>query len=177
LIERSYRAPAVLRGRNRRRRRSSGRGAGAEEEREDGHRWTPVGFRELTGHVNPRRKFDAGHPRSLWRSPTRRSLISILREPVERWNSKKRDGWRHCERLRIVTVPDPQSAFSCWGRFRRSCCRLSIHYSRSPFFGQRMTRNASSALRQSSSTSSTVALGARETASSTTTLSFNVFLE
>lgn len=44
---------------------------------------------------------------------TCQSLISIPAGPVERSNSKKRDGWRHYERLRIVTVLDPRSAFSC----------------------------------------------------------------
>jgi len=154
-----------------------GGGEGAGKERGDGHRWTPSWISRINGPRQSTTEIRCRAPSIAMRSPTRRSLISILRGPVEQWNSKKRDGWRHCERLRIVTVPDPQSAFSCWGRFRRSCCRLSIRYSRSPFFGRRMTRDTSSALRQSSSTSSTVALGARETASSTTMLSFNVFLE
>lgn len=44
-----------------------------------------------------RRKFDAGLPRSP--RALVRSLISIPRRPVEQLNSKKRDGWRHYERL------------------------------------------------------------------------------
>lgn len=35
---------------------------------------------------------------------TCQSLISTPTGPVERSNSKKRDGWRHYERLLIVTM-------------------------------------------------------------------------
>jgi len=68
----------------------------------DGRRWTPIGFRKLTDHVEPRRQLDSGRAQLA-----RRSLISISKEKrSERSRAKKRDGWRHCERLpRCVRVP------------------------------------------------------------------------
>lgn len=86
---------------------------GRRRKREDGHQWTPVGFRELTVPRRSSKETRYRTPSIAMRLLTRRSLISIPTGPVERSNSKKRDGWRHYERLRIVTVLDSQSAFSC----------------------------------------------------------------
>lgn len=67
-----------------------------------------TGFRELTEEIRYRA------PRSPRALHSQRSLISIRRGPVERSNSKERDGWRYYERLRIRKArPIPRSAFSC----------------------------------------------------------------
>lgn len=101
--------PVVLRRGRRKRREEGGKG-------EERRRRIPMDTGRISRINGPRRSTKETQCRTLsiaMRLLTRRSLISIPTGPVERLNSKKRDGWRHYERLRIVTVLDPQSAFSC----------------------------------------------------------------
>lgn len=127
-------------------RRMGKQGGKAGRRRRRGRQWTPVGFRELTGRVDPRRKFDARHPRSPRALHSRRSLISIPRGPVERSNSKKRDGWRHYERLRAreaCSIPEVHSHARQDFVGLVVVCQLVTLVRLSDFLRRRMTRSAS----------------------------------